>query len=367
MPIQVNLPRDLPFRAPHLVDEMIQRDPTPMAEVKLTLAGAEQDVLEREVGRYIAARQNVGVRNACALLVDYTTMEVKAAVGSANYRDRAIQGQVDGLRMQRSPGSALKPFVYALAMDQGLIHPNTLLRDAPSSFNGYDPEDFDHHFAGPISAHDALIQSRNVPAVDLESRLPASQNLYALLRAAGIRRLQPEPHYGLSITLGSAEVSPEELAGLYATLANRGQFRPLRFESGEPAPHETELLSPEACWLTLDILKDAPRPGSVERSPRASRWLGKPAPPFPTAMPGPPASLTTMFSSSGSATSTGRPTRNSSAATPPLLYSSASSMTFARNGPCPNAPASTSRRTSTCAALISAPSPATWPCPTVRA
>jgi penicillin-binding protein 1C len=266
MSIQVSLPRNLAFRAPHLVDEMMERDPTPSAEVRLTLDGLEQQVLEREIGRYVSARENTGLKNACALLVDYTTMEVRAAVGSADYRAIDIQGQVDGLHMQRSPGSALKPLVYALAMDQGLIHPNTLLRDAPTSFNGYDPEDFDHQFAGPISAHDALIQSRNVPAVELESRLTPDRNLYALLLDAGVRRLQPEQHYGLSIALGSAEVSPEEMADLYAMLANRGVLKPLRFEAQEPREAGTQLLSPEAGWLTLDILKDAPPPGEASFS-----------------------------------------------------------------------------------------------------
>ncbi len=267
MPIQVSLPRDLPFRAPHLVNEMMARDGVPAAQVRLNLDSSEQAVLEREVAAYVEAHQGTGLKNACALLVDYTTMEVRAAVGSARYRARDIQGEVDGLHMQRSPGSALKPLVYALALDQGLIHPGTLLRDAPTSFNGYDPEDFDHQFAGPLSAHDALIQSRNVPAVELESRLAPGHDLYDLLQAAGVRRLQPEGRYGLSIALGSAEVSPEELTELYATLANRGKFRPLRFESQEAAQPGTRLLSPEAAWLTLDILKDAPPPGEPDFSP----------------------------------------------------------------------------------------------------
>jgi penicillin-binding protein 1C len=267
MPIQVSLPRDLPFRAPHLVDEMIARDPAPSAEVRLTLDGSEQDVLEREIDRYVAARENTGLKNACALLIDYTTMEVRAAVGSAAYRRLDIQGQVDGLHMQRSPGSALKPLVYALALDEGLIHPNSLLRDAPASFNGYDPEDFDHQFAGPISAHDALIQSRNVPAVDLESRLTPGRNLYSLLRDAGVRRLQPERHYGLSIALGSVEVSPEELAALYAMLANRGRLKPLRFAVQEAKETGEPLISPEASYLTLDMLKDAPPSGDASFSP----------------------------------------------------------------------------------------------------
>jgi penicillin-binding protein 1C len=269
MPLQMMLPRDLPFRAPHLVDEMIQRGETPRAETRLTLDAGLQDVLEREVSGYITAHDAAGLHNACALLIDYRTMEVRAAVGSADYRRRDIEGQVDGLRMQRSPGSALKPFVYALALDEGLIHPNSLLRDAPVSFDGYDPENFDRAFAGPIRAHDALIQSRNIPAVDLESQLQPDRNLYTLLRDAGVRRLQPEEHYGLTLALGSAEVSPEELATLYAALANGGALHALRFEKGQALDSGSPLFSPEAAWLTLDMLKDATRPDMPNLSPLA--------------------------------------------------------------------------------------------------
>ncbi|HEV3272395.1 MAG TPA: penicillin-binding protein 1C [Candidatus Methylacidiphilales bacterium] len=264
MPLQMKLPRDLPFRAPHLVEEMLLRDAAPRAETRLALDLDLQDVLEREVKQYLAARATDGFKNACALLVDYRTMEVRAAVGSADFRREDIDGQVDGLRAQRSPGSALKPFIYALAMDEGLIHPNSLLKDAPASFDGYDPENFDHNFAGPIRATDALIQSRNVPAVDLESRLDPGRNLYTLLRDAGIRRLQPESHYGLTIALGSAEVSPEEIGTLYAMLANRGVLRPLRLTPDDPAGAGAPLLSPEAAYLTLDMLKEAARPGAVD-------------------------------------------------------------------------------------------------------
>ena len=263
MPLQMKLPHDLPFRAPHLVEEMMLREITPHAETRLTLDLALQDLLERQVTQYLTTRETDGFKNACALLIDYKSMEVRAAVGSANFDRADIHGQVNGLKAQRSPGSALKPFIYALALDEGLIHPNFLLRDAPASFDGYDPENFDHNFAGPIKARDALIQSRNVPAVDLESRLDPHRNLYTLLRDAGIRRLQPESHYGLTVALGSAEVSPEEIGTLYAMLANRGNLRLLRRTLNEPADSGAPLISPEASYLTLDMLKDGVRPDAM--------------------------------------------------------------------------------------------------------
>jgi len=263
MPLQAKLPRDLPFRAPHVVEEMLLRDTAPRAETRLALDLDLQSVLERQMAQYLATRATDGFKNGCALLIDYRTMEVRAAIGSADFRRKNIQGQVDGLRAQRSPGSALKPFIYALAIDEGLIQPNSLLKDAPASFDGYDPENFDHNFAGPIKAKDALIQSRNVPAVDLESKLSRDRNLYTLLRDAGIRRLQPESNYGLTIALGSAEVSPQEIGMLYAMLGNRGRMRPLRLAMDDPADAGASMLSPEASYLTLDMLKDAVRPDAV--------------------------------------------------------------------------------------------------------
>ncbi len=152
MPLEMKLPRDLPFRAPHAIEEMLLRDQAPRAETRLTIDLGLQELLERQMTQYLATRQVDGFRNASALLIDYRTMEIRAAIGSADFRNAAIHGQVDGLRAQRSPGSALKPFIYALAMDEGLIHPNSLLKDAPESFDGYDPENFDHNFAGPIKA-----------------------------------------------------------------------------------------------------------------------------------------------------------------------------------------------------------------------
>ncbi|TPW16901.1 MAG: penicillin-binding protein 1C, partial [Elusimicrobia bacterium] len=192
-----------------------------------TLDPRLQRLVESRTADYLASRRERGLRNAAVLLLDAETMEVRASLGSADWSDAAISGQVDGTRAKRSPGSALKPFVYALAFDQGLAHPATVLKDAPTSFGGYDPENFERDFAGPVTAREALVRSRNVPAVSLASRLNAP-GLRGLLARGGVVDLKSEEHYGLSLVLGGGEVTMAELAGLYAALANGGLHRPLR-------------------------------------------------------------------------------------------------------------------------------------------
>jgi penicillin-binding protein 1C len=176
---------------------------------------------------------------------------------------------VNGTLAKRSPGSALKPFIYALAIDQGLIHPLTVLKDAPTSFGPYSPENFDGRFVGPITATEALTRSRNVPAVALSAQL-TQPSLYEFLKVAGISQLASERHYGLALTLGGGEVTPEEAATLYAMLANRGQLAPLRYLADvTPAPGP-RLLSEEASFMTLDMLKSAPRPDDPFAQRRSS-------------------------------------------------------------------------------------------------
>ncbi|NIS11982.1 MAG: penicillin-binding protein 1C, partial [Thermoplasmata archaeon] len=108
---------------------------------------------------------------ASALLLDYRTMEIRALLGSVDFFDRSIQGQVNGTDALRSPGSTIKPFVYALGIDRGLIHPMTMIKDSPTSFGAYSPENFDHRFAGPVKVKDALIRSRNIPALEMAMEL----------------------------------------------------------------------------------------------------------------------------------------------------------------------------------------------------
>ena len=254
-------PAQLPFRAPHLVDQVLA-DTAGEAEIHTSLDRHLQAVLERELRGYVAGAARIGVHNAAAMLVDARTMEVRALVGSVNFFDDRIAGQVNGTAAKRSPGSTLKPFIYGLAIDQGVLHPMTMLKDAPSAFGAYSPENFDGRFAGPLTAKEALIRSRNVPAVYVASRL-SQPDLYGLLQMAGVSGLKSREHYGLALVLGGGELTMEELVALYGALANDGVVHAVRYRPDAPQEAGVRVLSPEATWVTRDMLKDNPRPGAV--------------------------------------------------------------------------------------------------------
>jgi penicillin-binding protein 1C len=250
--------RERKFLAPHFVQQIVATEKR-RGEIVTTLDLAKQQLIERRIVDYVQTNRSRGIQNAAALLVDTRTMDVLAQIGSADFFNAEIQGQVDGTRAPRSPGSTLKPFVYALALEQGLIHPLSILSDAPHSFGDYDPENFDREFVGPIRASDALARSRNLPAVELASQLH-HPTLYEFLRGAGIKLPRSESLYGLALPLGGAEVTMEDLVRLYAALANNGELRPLRRTSRDPiALTGRSTIMPEAAFLTLEML-DLPRP-----------------------------------------------------------------------------------------------------------
>jgi len=246
------------FLAPHFVQQIVAAEKG-RDEIVTTLDLAKQQLIERRIVDYIQTNRGRGIQNAAALLIDTRTMDVLAQVGSADFFNAEIQGQVDGTRAPRSPGSTLKPFVYALALEQGLIHPLSILSDAPHTFGDYNPENFDREFVGPIRASDALARSRNLPAVELTSQLH-HPTLYEFLRGAGVKLPRSESLYGLALPLGGAEVTMEDLVRLYAALANNGELRPLRRTSRDPtALRGRSVITPEAAFLTLEML-NLPRP-----------------------------------------------------------------------------------------------------------
>lgn len=260
-------PETLPFRAPHFCDLVLNprgrisgSENTGAIETCLDLS--IQSEIEGIIKTHVARRRSEGIRNAAALLLDSETMDVLAMAGSADFFDGKINGQVNGTMAKRSPGSALKPFVYALALDQGLIHPMTLLKDAPLHYGAYSPENFDKRFKGPLSARDALNQSRNVPALTLAARL-SNPDIYDLLSLTGISGMKEKDFYGLSPVLGGCEVSMMEMAQLYSMLASGGVMRKARLLKDDALPLSGQrLLSPEACFITLDMLLGNPSPYS---------------------------------------------------------------------------------------------------------
>ncbi|MBU9826780.1 penicillin-binding protein 1C [Rahnella sp. L151-1A] len=266
LPLAMRQPERMPYIAPHFIEQLRQQNPQVIrtdTRIDTTLDAGLQRLTERQVNAFITRNTNRGIHNAAVLLVDTRDMGVRALVGSADYYNRAIQGQVNGTNAKRSPGSALKPFIYALGMEQGVLHPMTILKDVPSAFGAYAPENFDRRFLGPVTATDALNFSRNIPAVYVASQL-RQPTFYQFLRLSGIANMSGENHYGLSLVLGGGEVTMQELAKLYALLANRGVLQPLRMQKSDPRQTvPVRLLSEEASFMTLDMLRQHRRPGDT--------------------------------------------------------------------------------------------------------
>lgn len=262
-PVRYKHKSDLPFIAPQLTTRLLKENKSDT--IQSTIDGKLQEPIARMMKRYAEHHLELGIHNAAALLVDNRTMEVMASIGSVDFFNMTQLGMLDGTHARRSPGSALKPFIYALAFDQGIIHPLSLLKDAPIAFASYTPDNFDRQYQGPLSAHDALIKSRNIPALWVAEQL-RSPDFYHFLASADIGRLKPQANYGLSLVLGGAEVTMEELVRLYAMLANGGMLRALSYTVDTPLHDGKQLLSPEASFLTLDILSDTPVPGGAALS-----------------------------------------------------------------------------------------------------
>ncbi|MDR1695900.1 MAG: penicillin-binding protein 1C [Endomicrobium sp.] len=256
MPLQTKKPSDLPFEAPHFVNKIISENEDSVINTALDLQ--LQKTIEQRIKYYVSRNESKGINNACAVLVNYKTMETEAYIGSAGFFDDSIEGQVNGCAAYRSPGSTLKPLIYAIALDKGLIHPMTLLKDTPKHYGIYAPENSDNDFMGPVFAAHALTQSRNIPAIDLLVKSGAD-NFLNILKKAGVKNIKDADYYGSSLAIGGFEISMEKIAEIYAMFANRGILKDLKFVKF-PRGKETYVLSPEAAFLALEMLKDNKSP-----------------------------------------------------------------------------------------------------------
>ena len=252
--------RRLPFPAyaPHLADRLRAADPL-LATHRTTIDLGLQKQLEA-LARDVVAGQ--GDRLQVAMVVaDHASGEVLASVGSAAYQGDARQGFVDMTMALRSPGSTLKPLVYGLAFDEGLVHPETLIEDRPMAFGNYAPQNFDRLYRGTIRVREALQGSRNVPVVALLDAMGPARLLTAMDRA-GMRAVVPGGQPGLAVALGGVGVSLTDMVQMYAGIARGGVVLPLRFRQGDSVEGE-RMLSAVAAWQVGDILAGlAPPPGS---------------------------------------------------------------------------------------------------------
>ena len=321
----------LPFKAPHLSRMLVKENrshakPYPSTRlphlqrhewmgktdgrIYTTIDARVQETAVRTLSEYLEAERKLSLRGShststgAIIVMDTQNRHVLAMVGSHDFFDREALGQVNGTLAPRSPGSALKPFVYALAMEQGLITPETLLFDVPITYAGYEPVNYNGKYNGYVTARQALARSLNVPAVNLNARLKnrtsnstpiqhskarvGGSTLHAFLKQAGISTLAPAQKYGLSMVLGGCEVNLLELTTLYVGLANMGEFgsyqltlprnsrrgevtSPLQgFRKPRVENHSSQhLLRKETSFIITEMLTDSQLPTNTVKNPEA--------------------------------------------------------------------------------------------------
>ncbi len=286
----------LPFKAPHLSRLLVKKNRsnaklTSDGRIYTTIDAKVQETAVRILSEYLESERKLSLRGShststgAIIVMDTQSRHVLAMVGSHDFFDREALGQVNGTLAPRSPGSALKPFVYALAMEQGLITPETLLFDVPVTYAGYEPVNYDGKYNGYITARQALARSLNVPAVNLNSRLEnrtlysppiqeskarvGGSTLHTFLKQAGISTLAPAQKYGLSMVLGGCEVNLLELTTLYAGLANMGEFGHYQLTLPRNSHLPQRLLRKETSFIITEMLTDSQLPINTVKNPEA--------------------------------------------------------------------------------------------------
>jgi penicillin-binding protein 1C len=249
--------KPLPLLAPHAADHVVQLEPD-RREHRLTI----DLFLQRSLQALAHERaQALGPDISVAILaVDNASGEVRARAASADYFDARRAGQVDMTQALRSPGSTLKPFIYGLGFEDGIIHPDTLIDDRPVRYGNYTPENFDQTFQGVVTVRHALQFSLNVPAIAVLDRVGVSR-LGARLSDAGAALVLPKNEApGLAMGLGGVGITLSDLVMLYSSLARLGSALPLVERQGIAEQNPRRLLDPAAAWYVGNILLGAPPP-----------------------------------------------------------------------------------------------------------
>lgn len=249
----------LPFEAPHVAAWLGRRMPD-AGPVVSELDGRVQETVEQLLRNHLNPLRARGITQGAVVVIDNQTRGVRALVGAYDFHEQGQEGQVNGAFAPRSPGSTLKPFVYALGLQAGLVSTEQVIEDVPVDYAGYRPVNYDESYRGGVTVREALIQSLNVPAVNMDAAL-GEGGLYTFLKEAGVTTLnKPRHHYGLTLVLGGGEVTLLELTALYAGLANGGRFAPARFLQATPERAGVRLLDAGTAYLITETLSQVSRP-----------------------------------------------------------------------------------------------------------
>ncbi|MDP4593934.1 MAG: penicillin-binding protein 1C, partial [Beijerinckiaceae bacterium] len=254
--------RAFPMLAAHATGQANRNDPK-LKVLQFTYQKDLQAALEQLISEH-ARRIGAHVTSA-ALVINNKNGHVLARVGTADYFSRTRAGANDMTLALRSPGSALKPFIYALAFENGVAHPETMLEDRRTRYGSYAPENFDFTFQGQVTARTALQHSLNIPAVAVLQEVGAPQFLARLKNAGAFIKIPDASPAGLALALGGLGVTLTDLAQLYTGLARGGSIPQLieRLDLATPAAVERRITSPVAAWYVADILRGAPPPASA--------------------------------------------------------------------------------------------------------
>lgn len=247
--------------APHLSLKLIQK--STQSNITSTIDKQIQARLESKIKAYHKKLQSQGILNLSALVVDTKSGEILSYIGSQDFLDIEHFGQIDGVVALRSPGSLLKPFLYALSIDDGLIAPQSLLVDVPMFFSNFKPQNANKTFQGLVSAESALQKSLNVPFVRLLQTYGYEKFFFTLQDMAGLKPSNAS-RYGLSLILGSKEMNLLQIARLYRGLGNYGYFGDLYTTLPYEKKQEKSYITQGSAYLTLQTLKELKREGDLD-------------------------------------------------------------------------------------------------------
>lgn len=242
--------------APHLAYSLLNKKESVISSIDKKI----QKKFEQKAKEYSIKLKQKGIKNLAILLADTKTRKALAYVGSQDFYDFDNLGQIDGVRADRSVGSTLKPLLFALSIDEGLIAPDSLLLDVPTFFSNFNPQNANKKYHGFISAKEALQKSLNVPFVGLLLEYGYEQFFYKLKE---ILTFDDDnfSKYGLSLILGTKELSLQDLVKLYLGLGNYGEFGDISFERDLNITNTKRFVSEGAAYLTLNTIKDLNRAG----------------------------------------------------------------------------------------------------------